>query len=228
MLVEFDYHGRQVKLYLHPETVPGKPYPHDGLSRNIFLDRTFYDLKGLESTVPFLRKNSIVCDCGAMIGNHTVFWAPHVECVYSFEPFPESFALLRKNVAANQLSNVVVSDYVLSDEQSDHWSAFSPSKHKGPMQFRKDANGKHKSARLDDLVGEDSIDLLKIDVEGAERSVLLGATRLLASKPVVLLEMHYLKDHPEYIGCMEILASHGYQRGLDLFVDDKWTEKHQK
>ena len=41
---------------------------------------------------------------------------------------------------------------------------------------------------LDDAVGE-PVDFLKIDVEGMQEDVLLGATRLLENRPVVWVEV---------------------------------------
>lgn len=51
--------------------------------------------------------------------------------------------------------------------------------------------------------------LLKIDVEGAELDVLLGATKLLSSfRPIVMLEAHSPLLHA---GCRELLTEHGYR-----------------
>lgn len=226
MYTEFTYQDRLVKFHLHEQKAKGADYPHDGLSRNIYLNKTFYDAEGLEKTLPFLSKESVVCDCGAMIGNHTVFWAPHVKEVYAVEPFKDSLRLLMKNVQANDLKNVWIVPLVASNE-AGLWTAKSPSNHKGPMYFVKDARGEYRSDKLDNCIPA-KVDLLKIDVEGAEHRVLDGARRLLENHPVVLIEMHYFPDEPEYIQSMRILADYGYERGKDLFVDDKWSRKHRK
>jgi FkbM family methyltransferase len=226
MYVEFPYDNRIIKFHLHKKKAKRGEYPHDGLSRNIFQSKTFYDIKGLEETLPFLRPDSVVCDVGAMIGNHTVFWAPHVRQVYAIEPFVDSLDLLKKNIESNGLQNAIVIPCVASDSKG-RWKAESPSDHKGPMHFVPDPNGEYQSDLLDNLLLE-KVDLLKIDVEGAEHRVLSGAKRVLADHPIVLIEMHYFPEQPEYVQSMKILAEFGYERGKDLFVDDKWSRKHRK
>jgi FkbM family methyltransferase len=65
-------------------------------------------------------------------------------------------------------------------------------------------------ARLDSLIaaGEPPPDLMKIDVEGAEVDVLLGASRLLAERhPKIILEAHSRSLERE---CTELLAGAGY------------------
>jgi FkbM family methyltransferase len=77
-------------------------------------------------------------------------------------------------------------------------------------------------------------DLLKIDVEGLEHEVLIGARRLLAShKPPICLELHLgLLERrgisPRHV--VEELLSHGYRfrtyHGLDLCAADVWDSMH--
>jgi len=77
-------------------------------------------------------------------------------------------------------------------------------------------------------------DLLKIDVEGFEYEVLVGARRLLASHtPPICLELHLgLLDRrgisPRQV--VEELLSHGYRfrtyHGLDLCAADVWDSMH--
>jgi FkbM family methyltransferase len=77
-------------------------------------------------------------------------------------------------------------------------------------------------------------DLLKIDVEGFEHEVLIGASRLLAShKPPICLELHLgLLERrglsPRLV--IEELLSHGYRfrtyHGLDLRADNIWDSMH--
>lgn len=223
MQVQFQYKDRLVSFCLHVDKAKGGDHPHDGLSRNIYQLKTFYDVEGLERTLPLLRPDSIVVDCGAMIGNHTVFWSPYVAKIHAIEPAIENRQLLERNVSINGLRNVVVHPQVISDIKQ-RWTAKSPSKHKGPTYFIPDKSGEYESDTLDNLVS-DRVDLLKVDVEGAENRVLAGASRVLSDHPVILLEMHYCPEEPAYLECMDILASFGYQRDRDLFVDDKWSAK---
>ena len=61
----------------------------------------------------------------------------------------------------------------------------------------------------DDLQGWERVGLLKIDVEGAERDVLNGASRILADEhPQVIVETHSADLEQS---CAELLLEHGYR-----------------
>jgi hypothetical protein len=69
-------------------------------------------------------------------------------------------------------------------------------------------------ARLDDLVGEQHVDFLKIDVEGWELEVLAGAAGVLSRRPKVLVELHnYRFEEPERAASklLEVLSPSRYR-----------------
>lgn len=82
--------------------------------------------------------------------------------------------------------------------------------------------------------GFESVDLMKIDVEGAEIGALLGGQATLKHGPTLFLEIQGTK---EFSGCWDILKSHGYRI---LGIDDEavslipydgsdpasWLERH--
>lgn len=104
--------------------------------------------------------------------------------IYSFEPVPQTFALLREGTA--EISRVRVFDCALGDEPGKatiHLAASSVSN----SLFRSGvATGQTVEVTVDTLDafakshGVNRIDLLKIDVEGAELKVLRGGRQLLA------------------------------------------------
>jgi FkbM family methyltransferase len=67
---------------------------------------------------------------------------------------------------------------------------FSDESWKGHMDSQGRKAVKVKARRLDDWWGEAQIDLLKIDVEGAEFKVLRGATRILPLVKNIIIELH--------------------------------------
>jgi hypothetical protein len=75
--------------------------------------------------------------------------------------------------------------------------------------------GKAKTIRLDDYYGPDYIDILKIDVEGADYDVLFGARKLLESKFIRFIQIEY-STHYELAGrtfqdVIDLIHKYGYE-----------------
>lgn len=65
-----------------------------------------------------IKENDIVLDIGANIGYYTLLFARQVGTkgkVYAFEPEPNNFSLLAKNVLINKYENVIYIDKAVSD-----------------------------------------------------------------------------------------------------------------
>lgn len=140
----------------------------------------------------YLPENATILDIGANIGSHTIYWALERKAkkIYSFEPLPDTFAILKTNIVLNDLQNKVeIFNIGLSDvECTTNISNYHES-NIGGTSFAKTNNGKFHFKSLDSLNIKDKIDLIKIDVEGAEVEVLQGAINTIKqSKSVIVLE----------------------------------------
>ena len=165
-------------------------------------------------------------DVGAHIGFYTCLVASIVGetgKVYAFEPMPSHYDLLLKNIQENhfqrivQAFNVVCSDVNGNVNVSKISNMFVVGHNGGSEQATVEA------VRLDDLI-EDTIDFVKIDVEGHEPSVIRGMTSILSrDRPIILSEIneYWLRScshssGAEYVG---LLTSLGYEvfdvRNLD-------------
>jgi FkbM family methyltransferase len=136
-----------------------------------------------------------IVDVGANTGYNTVYAARLVgPCgrVIAIEPAADNVRLLRDNIIANHLTNVIVHavaagrihevrDLFLRGDVSAVNSLFAESVYASITGI-----DRVPVAPLDALVDGDA-DLVKIDVEGAELDVLAGMTRLLASPPIQLI-----------------------------------------
>jgi len=146
--------------------------------------------------IPYLKvdKDETFIDVGAYVGFYTTRMARIAEHVFAFEPNPEAYRILRTRTRT--LPNVTCFPYALgSKEKQVKLYLFD---------FTAGSSIKHKSSRyvfsrcfaLDDLIKKSVINaervgLIKIDVEGAEYEVLLGARAFLKSfHPKMLLEIH--------------------------------------
>jgi len=142
-----------------------------------------------------LAADATAVDVGANIGYNTVYLARRVGArgrVVAIEPAADNVRVLRENVRANNLANVVihavaagptreVRDLFLRGETSAVNSLFQESVYAAVTGVEKVA-----VVPLDDIV-EGHADFIKIDVEGAELDALEGMTRLLSHPGVTLV-----------------------------------------
>src|SRR5262249_38403102 len=121
----------------------------------------------------------LIYDCGSNIGMSILFFKklyPNAR-IMAFEPDPATFATLRQNVAQNQLSDIELHPVAIGDH-SGQIELFrdplpgSSSLKMSTLRQRHDGPGVVvPSRRLSDFIRSD-IDLLKLDVEGAEDAVM--------------------------------------------------------
>ena len=164
--------------------------PPEGRQRDLILD--CYEPGVSACLRRLLRPGMVFCDVGANIGVFTLMAAHQVGPqgrVFSFEPVPENFAVLRRNVEANHHANIVCIPKAVAQHNGNSrlfLSRFcgSHSLVSEPIEYRGEFL-EVETVRLDSVPSLDRIDVLKIDVEGAELEVLEGLGHL---RPQVILE----------------------------------------
>lgn len=145
----------------------------------------------------------VVYDVGAFAGAYALFFSRAVGAggyVVAFEPQPENFGKLARNLALNQVHNVQALELALGASTGARplfrlpgmatTASLAPDAH---TPLRRHAGVAH-MVRLDDLVSCMALpppSFVKIDVEGLELDVLHGAEATLAQyRPGLLLEVH--------------------------------------
>lgn len=178
----------------------------------------------------FLKPGGTFIDCGANIGYFSVLSGGLVGpqgCVVSVEANPLTYRLLQRNLALNGFGTAVhcaltnqpgeVELYV-PREGGDVFSSIK----KGGLVHGDDIESFRVPGRtLDEVVasqGIERIDVVKIDVEGAELDVLRSARRVLSEfRPVILCE-YGTNTWPAFNVCSDdlltLLAEHNYQAGI--------------
>ena len=169
-------------------------------------------------------------DVGANVGYHTLVAARAVGPkgrVYAVEPAKYNIEVLKKNVLINQFGNVVIIPFAAGShhEERDFWL-----RHVGHSEQRNSFYPDHvdvanatvtvekvQVAPLDDLI-EGNVDLVKLDVEGAELEALAGMTRLLRNPSVQLI----VEWHP----LLQIASGNG-AIDLPMFLQSQGFELHQ-
>lgn len=178
---------------------------------------------GLKSRDPYVvtrelvgEAASMIFDVGAHVGLATrryreLFPAATIHC---FEPFPESFASLERNVAGLgpvELHPVALAasegEASFSVNRNSATNSLLASDQRGEVYWRGDTPTTRTSLSvttrtLDGFAREraiDRIDVLKMDVQGAEYDVLAGADELLARQAIRLVYMELITA-PTYVG----------------------------
>ena len=125
----------------------------------------------------WLKPGTLYVDVGANVGFFAVFAAQLGARVVAVEPVPWTLELLRANVWRHG-ADVTVVDAAASDTAGTVRIAYDPEHRSGAAIGAEGVEVR--AATLDELVPEGEVDVLKIDVEGAEPLVLRGATSILA------------------------------------------------
>jgi FkbM family methyltransferase len=131
-----------------------------------------------------------VVDVGANIGFYSLLfarWVGPTGNVCAFEPDPKNFATLQGNLSANRCLNVrAVNSAVGATSAEGH--LYLSDVHKGDHRvYQSDGGRKEIPIRivaLDDYFASDQrIDLVKMDIQGAEGMALAGMQRVITSNP---------------------------------------------
>jgi FkbM family methyltransferase len=165
-----------------------------------------------------------VLDIGANIGYYTLILARCVGPggrVFAFEPDPENFALLKRNVECNGYHNVTLVNAALSN-QAGTVKLHLCDENRGDHRIYSSGDGRPAIEVLalttDDYCGgfADRIRLIKMDVQGAEGRVLLGMEKVLARglQCQVIFEfwplgLHRAGNDPEMI--LRSMARQGFE-----------------
>lgn len=141
-----------------------------------------------------LTRTDTFLDIGANIGQHGLYASNFCKDVYSFEPIERLYNQLLLSIEKNQFQNVRAFNIGLGDE-SKEVAIYSDTSNMGgsSVLFNK---GKYKEQiikirKLDDFLPNSvtQVNMMKIDVEGFEWEVLVGAEKVLEKyRPKILLE----------------------------------------
>ena len=178
----------------------------------IFVDR-HYDVP-LENAAPY------IVDCGSNIGMSVLFFKRRFPAarVLAFEPEPQAFECLRANVEGNRLSDVEITHAAVTGRDGVapfNFAAGSPISSVAAYRGLATTNAVRSVSLARRLDGP--VDLLKLDVEGAEAAVLEDLAergRLRSIRTIVLEYHHHLEADEDRLGALLALleqAGYGYQ-----------------
>ena len=191
------------------------PYARfDAIQQAILKDRNFFEFRLLEKVrEKYLKPDFTYLDCGANIGNHSLFFAcvAKAKRVFAFEGNPPTYDILAKNIELNDLQNKVTAyNCVLGEKEGFAQISHCDLLNIGGTDFAesKEQDGIEMKA-LDSFPFGEKIDFVKMDVEGFEYHVLKGAKNLLLEdKPILWVEIF----SSNYQQVNELLSSLGYKQ----------------
>jgi len=210
-------HGARLRL---------PPYLLHSGAGGVFVLREEYEteLRWLERA---LGDGMVVIDGGANLGIYTMLASRLVGesgTVLSFEPGPGSFDRLAHNVALNRASNVDAINKALSDRcgtaslyHNLGWPiAYALADYDGGRTAYEEVETTTIDTEVESA-GLGRVDLIKLDVEGAEEAALRGARQtLLRHRPTVLFEHNPLtpiEAGQDHHNAWKLLEGLGYKLG---------------
>lgn len=195
-----------------------------------------------------IKKSNTIIDAGAHAGSHTIIYK-HINpkvVIHCFEPQLYMYKLLNHNILKNELQDVFTYNYALANKQAEttlsakiddgrevkldiHYGGNIYS-NLGGIQIG--SGGEKINTMTVDSLNLGSCDFIKMDVEGFEPIVLLGAVETIKKfKPTILFENNYQKvsddvlkefdiDKEQY-NTLKILKDIGYS-DINL-IDDNYN-----
>ncbi len=211
------------------------PWNDDG--GNALYRSGYYEPATVKLFERLLTPAMVVFDVGANIGQYTLVACDRIGKageVHAWEPDPVTFEWLSRNVHINGLGNVRLNQSAVFNNTEPVSLRLASTRDTGSNSMVGDPwikSGKSVTVpctTLDIYMAEHPItrvDVMKVDVEGAELGVLRGADKLLHDhQPVLLLEFEERMQRQAGTSCRE-LADHLAKKGYALF---RIGDSHEK
>jgi FkbM family methyltransferase len=143
-----------------------------------------------------IKSGDNVIDVGANIGVLTLYFRSLIGDsgkIYSFEPDPNSFCILEKNIVQNYLENVIIENKAVSNKNMIIGFEVNKNITGGRIKENDDQMLKVDCVTLDNYFSEKltKIDFVKIDTEGFDWTVLEGMKDIIKSNPEIKLMVEF-------------------------------------
>ena len=179
-----------------------------------------------------LEPGNVVVEAGANIGSHTLFLSRKVGpegCVLAFEPQRLVFQTLCGNVAINSLTNVYCWNMAVGAETGEIVvPVLDPYREEnfGGLELQKEGEGERVPLVTIDSFQLPKCNMIKIDVEGMEEEVLLGAKDTIARlKPVLYLECDRVEKEQSLLSLIQSLGYRMFWHTPTLFNEHNYAGK---
>lgn len=167
----------------------------DDLISKELIKGNFWEPELLPIFDKYLDKDKIVVEVGSYFGDHTVYLSRKCKGVYAYEGFKRNYYHLIANIFLNECYNVHPYNTVIGNGEmvreardQDEWS---PDWSYNAAGARFVTGLDTRSVKLDDIFFDLKVNLLKIDAEGMDLSVMIGGGGLIETdRPVIIFEFN--------------------------------------
>ena len=184
-ILSFELEGIKVKFHL-PD------HETDFVQRTIRNNGHFWELRALERAAKYIPPGGVVIDAGGYIGNHAIYFAKvcNASKVYSFEPQHRVAEIFERNVELNKANHLIVIRHsALGSKIGSVRVRSSLAGTAAATAFEYSTDGNVECLTIDSM-NLAHVDFIKIDVEGMEKDVLIGARRTIkAFNPPIWVEV---------------------------------------
>ena len=144
-------------------------------------------LNDLQEVLALIPAGRVAIDGGANVGAYARILAAHFDVVHAFEPAPDTFAALQRNIQEWGLTGRVILHNKALAERVD---SVALSLKRGGRSVSRTISGPGDLPAISiDSLALDGVDLIKLDVEGYEFQALSGAAETLRRcRPAVMFE----------------------------------------
>ncbi len=176
----------------------GEKHFPDWMTKNgeIVDGRGTYQIKKLRKAMEYVKQFRCAIDVGAHVGLWSMQLAKQFRVIHAFEPVQAFRACYDRNVTANG-AHVLLYPCALGAQRGQARMRVNPADTGGTHIAEVSDEGDVEMRRLDDF-DFDEVDFIKIDCEGYEEAVLLGAKEtLMRWEPCVIVEQkpHKLSEN---------------------------------
>lgn len=208
-----------------------------------------FEYQTMELFASLIKPGDVILDIGANTGLYSIFYSKLVGengKIFAFEPDTETYQIFLNNLKLNNCINVIPFNFALSDKESEiemvsertndanlkSGDAFRYIKEISDHTSSSTSNTM-KAFRLDDLdqiKKAGKINLIKVDVEGAELLVFAGAKQTLQNhNPAIIFELNgQLTRRFDYKPVQVLLFLNELGYSLEEYDSQQWLASHPK
>lgn len=187
----------------------------------------FINMNLTDNEMEFIKEKDII-DAGAFTGDTSLPLSKITnKNVYAFEPFNDSFKILKMNIKENNIKNIIPLNKSLGNVNGERILYLSKNNFQGitsdPNIRSYDTEVCVQEITIDSFVKDNNLNIgyICIDVEGSEMNLLEGAINTIKSqKPILLISIYHKAD--DFFNIIPWIANLNLDYRFEIFKEQPW------